>query len=169
MSPAPLDSFRAILTTVARPTFERVRLDQDRVTGGPRQLLRYFEHNLFNPALTGKSWRTAAGLGLEAAGHFQQCFGISPARYLRDRRLEIAARLLDRPGLQIQQIGQLVGYARTTTFGLNFKLWAGQSPSEFRRKRTQRREELDARLGEPSAAHAETKAFIFRFLGLTDE
>ena len=54
--------------------------------------------------------------------------------YLRDGRLETAARLLLETSISVAEIGRLVGYASVTTFRGRLRSFLGMSASAYRRR-----------------------------------
>lgn len=80
---------------------------------------------------------TVAGM---SRGHFSVVYtrvrGITPARFLRQARLDLAETLLRRDDLPIAAIGPLVGYPDPTVFGRVFRGRHGESPSAWRRRQT---------------------------------
>lgn len=63
---------------------------------------------------------------------FRARFGVSMARYLLRRRMEVAAHLLETTELPVSLIGQRVGLADPHHFNKQFRKTAGVSPSAFR-------------------------------------
>lgn len=65
---------------------------------------------------------------------FQRFLGSTPRRYLIHTRLNKAKELLvNRPGMEIQEIGERVGYHDTSHFISAFKEATGHTPRSFRR------------------------------------
>ena len=67
--------------------------------------------------------------------HFLRCFtatyGITPARYLTERRVERAQDLLRATNLTVTEICHLVGYSSLGSFSAKFTDLVGESPSAF--------------------------------------
>ncbi|HEU5061119.1 MAG TPA: AraC family transcriptional regulator [Kofleriaceae bacterium] len=63
---------------------------------------------------------------------FRARFGVSMARYLLRRRMEVAAHLLETTDLPVSLVGQRVGVADPHHFNKQFRKAAGVSPSAFR-------------------------------------
>lgn len=80
--------------------------------------------------------REAQGLHLSQV-HFRRLFqnqaGQSPGRYLLERRMREAARLLAEPELKISQIADKLGYGAPHHFTRAFRRQMGLSPLQFRR------------------------------------
>jgi AraC-like DNA-binding protein len=78
----------------------------------------------------------------EAAGvskwHFLRCFsetyGLTPAAYLAERRIERAQDLLRATNLTVTEVCMLVGYSSLGSFSSKFRKLVGLSPSEYQAK-----------------------------------
>ena len=66
---------------------------------------------------------------------FKRVTGFTPIAFLIRARVQIAAKLLERTGLQVKQIAALVGYDDEFHFSRRFKAVLGQAPSDYRRLR----------------------------------
>lgn len=78
----------------------------------------------------------AARLGVSAAtlnGYFSRVYGRTVAGYLRDRRMEEAAALLD-GGAGAAEAGVQVGYANPSKFAAAFRRAMGLSPRDWKRR-----------------------------------
>ncbi|TWF56765.1 helix-turn-helix transcriptional regulator [Neorhizobium alkalisoli] len=64
---------------------------------------------------------------------FRNVLGIGPYAWLRERRLDEAARLLRTSTLSIGEIGFAVGYGEPANFATAFRQSRGLSPSAYRR------------------------------------
>ena len=77
----------------------------------------------------------AAGLSVF---HFSRVFahamGVSPYRYLAERRIMRAKNLLAQDQLSVAEIGQICGVANPAHFSTAFSKAVGMSPSTFRRE-----------------------------------
>lgn len=77
----------------------------------------------------------AAGLGrYDFAHRFRETTGISPYRFVTQRRVERAKDLLRETQRPIAQIALEVGYSSQARFSERFLGYYGMTPSEFRRK-----------------------------------
>lgn len=67
--------------------------------------------------------------------HFLRCFasvyGVTPARYLTERRLERAQDLLRATNLTVTEVCMLVGFASLGSFSTRFTELVGQTPSAY--------------------------------------
>jgi AraC-like DNA-binding protein len=70
--------------------------------------------------------------------HFQRLFtatyGISPAAYVSQRRIERAQDLLRATNLTVTEVCHAVGFSSLGSFSSRFRELAGASPSEFQRR-----------------------------------
>jgi AraC-like DNA-binding protein len=65
---------------------------------------------------------------------FRARFGVTMARFLLRRRMEIAAHLLETTDLSVSQVGDRVGVGDPHYFNKQFRRARGLSPSAFRRR-----------------------------------
>jgi AraC family transcriptional regulator of arabinose operon len=65
---------------------------------------------------------------------FRQHTGSSPARYVRDRRLERAAMLLETTFLSVKEVMAAVGLNDPSHFSRDFHKAFGASPREWRKR-----------------------------------
>jgi len=76
----------------------------------------------------------AADVGISRAQlhrKMKEITGISTGKFLRNLRMEQAARLLREGKINISQIADRVGYADQSHFSVAFKTHFGLSPSEY--------------------------------------
>jgi AraC-like DNA-binding protein len=70
--------------------------------------------------------------------HFQRLFtatyGLSPAAYLSQRRVERAQDLLRATNLTVTEVCHAVGFSSLGSFSSRFRDLVGESPSEFQRR-----------------------------------
>ena len=64
---------------------------------------------------------------------FRQVYGMSPHKYLTDRRIELASRLLGETDMPVSKIAAETGFASPSHFGAVFRRETGQCPHFFRR------------------------------------
>ncbi|MFJ2993651.1 helix-turn-helix domain-containing protein [Pandoraea sp. NPDC087047] len=69
---------------------------------------------------------------LDAA--FRSVLGHSVVRFLKRRRLDLAAMLLTRSNMSVTAIAELLGYSDGANFATAFKLDVGLTPSEYRER-----------------------------------
>ena len=76
---------------------------------------------------------TLANLSLSSFKRsFQKHYATSPAKYIRQRKLEKAAKLLKSTSLRISQIGYDCGFVDLAHFSKTFQKAYGVSPSDYR-------------------------------------
>lgn len=70
--------------------------------------------------------------------HFQRLFtatyGLSPAAYLSQRRVERAQDLLRATNLTVTEVCHAVGFSSLGSFSSRFRALVGETPSEFQRR-----------------------------------
>jgi transcriptional regulator GlxA family with amidase domain len=87
-----------------------------------------------------KAWTVpllAAQVGMSRspfAARFTSLVGQSPMSYLKQWRLQLAAKLLQDQALSLAQIAEQVGYESAAAFSRIFKREFGAAPGQFRRK-----------------------------------
>lgn len=64
---------------------------------------------------------------------FKDAFGISPIRYLTERRVEESRYLLTDTSYVISEIAAITGFSSSSVFSQTFRRIVGMSPNEFRR------------------------------------
>jgi AraC-like DNA-binding protein len=74
-----------------------------------------------------------AGMSRSAfAAAFRRLVGLTPARYLADRRMQEAARLLTETATPLTGVAERVGYASAVGFHLAFRRHYGMTPGRYR-------------------------------------
>ena len=63
---------------------------------------------------------------------FKQCFNKNFTSYLTEFRVAEAKKMLEKPTVNVKEIGKAVGYADSNYFAKVFKRITGQSPTEYR-------------------------------------
>ncbi len=66
---------------------------------------------------------------------FMELLGVSPARYVAQRRMDVARRLLRENRLSVAQTAARLGYESESSFSRAFKRLTGHAPGFFRRSR----------------------------------
>lgn len=90
------------------------------------------ENNLFNN-LTVEQLAYICNMSLSTfKREFKKVFGITPARYIKQRRLEEAAKRLLSGDDRITEIAFSLGFVDISTFSANFQEQYGLSPSKYR-------------------------------------
>ncbi len=65
---------------------------------------------------------------------FRSLYGVTPAAYLSNRRIERAQDLLRTSNLTITEVCMAVGYASLGSFTTRFRAIAGETPGEYQRR-----------------------------------
>lgn len=65
---------------------------------------------------------------------FRETYGVTPAGYLSQRRIERAADLLRSTNLTVTEVCMAVGFSSLGSFSSRFRAVMGESPSEFQRR-----------------------------------
>jgi len=88
------------------------------------------------------AWHSLAELAAMAAmskshfcARFRDTFGEAPGAFQQRWRIERAKGLLDRPGLQIADVAEHLGFSDAFTFSRAFKKWTHLSPRAWRQGR----------------------------------
>ena len=65
---------------------------------------------------------------------FKEAFGISPIKYLMERRVEESKYLLEETDLSIGQIGSIIGFSSSSHYSQAFRRSTSLSPNEYRKQ-----------------------------------
>lgn len=65
---------------------------------------------------------------------FKATYGLTPAAYLSERRVERAQDLLRATNLTVTEVCHAVGFSRLGSFSSRFREIVGETPSEFQRR-----------------------------------
>lgn len=65
---------------------------------------------------------------------FSATYGVTPAQYLSQRRIERAQDLLRTSNLTVTEVCMAVGYSSLGSFAARFKELTGETPGEFQRR-----------------------------------
>lgn len=71
---------------------------------------------------------------------FKQSTGITPHRYVLQRRMELAKRLLEQSSGYLAEIARQVGFADQSQFTRVFHRIVGMTPSEYRKNQVPARD-----------------------------
>ena len=80
----------------------------------------------------------AREVGMSRSGfaeRFAHYLGVGPMHYLTRWRLQLAARLLERPGVAVVRAAERAGYESEAAFNRAFKKLTGAPPAAWRRSR----------------------------------
>lgn len=105
--------------------------------------LSYIHAHLFEEDLNVNTVLEACELrNHNISGRFRRHVGLSIRRYIEDRRIVAAMRLLSFDHVEIYLIAAAVGYAHHESFTRAFKRYVGCSPSAYKRHYRERAESV---------------------------
>lgn len=64
---------------------------------------------------------------------FKELYGVSPHRFLLNKRIEKAEEMLSRTALQVEEISLATGFTNTSSFIRSFKAQKGKTPGTYRK------------------------------------
>ncbi|MBQ8649555.1 MAG: helix-turn-helix domain-containing protein [Clostridia bacterium] len=121
----------ALLTKILRKT---VIDDTADIKTEWEKLCEYIEENLGEEltlsSLAEKSFYNPAYFSRK----FKQCFGISVSKYIREKRIEYAMKLLRNTTLCVDEIIEKSGFSDRSVFYRQFSIFTGKTPNEYRQK-----------------------------------
>jgi len=97
-----------------------------------RRLRDYIESHLAEPLTIGELAGVAALSEFHLARMFRTSFGLPPAAWIAQQRLERARMLLRTTSLPLLRIAELCGYANASHFSHRFREGVGVSPTAYR-------------------------------------
>jgi AraC-like DNA-binding protein len=115
-----------------------------------------------------KSWTLpslAAEVGMSRspfAARFKALVGNSPMNYLKDRRMLVAANLLQTGGLALSTVAERVGYDSGAAFSRAFTRIFGVAPGQYRRAGETSDPESSANVASPTPARAVQRSRVPR-------
>ena len=96
-------------------------------------LKTYIDANFFQPITLEDLAKAAHQNKYYVAHGFKEAFGISPIRYLTQRRVEEGKFLLRETDYPIAQISSMVGFSSMSVFSQTFKRITNHSPNAYRK------------------------------------
>jgi len=97
-----------------------------------RRLRDYIDSHLAQPLTLGELSEVAALSEFHLARMFRESFGLPPAAWIAQQRLEHARTLLRTTALPLARIAEQCGYANASHFSHRFRESAGVTPSVYR-------------------------------------
>ena len=96
------------------------------------RVMKSVNANMSNPAYSVDMLASEVGISrAQLHRRMKEITGLSSGKFLRNLRMEQAARLLREGSVNVAQIASLVGYVDQAHFSTAFKAHFGQSPSEY--------------------------------------
>lgn len=102
---------------------------------GPRRLRRtieYIEANLSEETTLAKLAEISKLSPHHFAGAFRTSTGVSPHRYIMERRIARSFDLLAEPDATVTDVAHALGFSSHGHFTVNFRRFAGVTPSQFK-------------------------------------
>ena len=100
-----------------------------------RQAIEYLNRNLMRSDCSVATTAEASGISTGHLNHlFRQYLGCAPRRYLIEKRLALACRLLKNPYWNVAEVADRAGFADSAYFCRQFKLHYGIQPGSYRRR-----------------------------------
>ncbi len=127
---------RALCLRLQEETLARIRADCQRASAAVVQLLEMIEQRLFDEELDVNALlRWCGRRDNNVLTRFAADLGLAPGAYIKETRMQLAARLLADTGLKVWEIAVEVGYGSPHRFGRAFKKWTdGKTPGTFRKE-----------------------------------
>lgn len=98
-----------------------------------RRVVDYIESNLSHPISLADIAAVAALSPYHFARAFKASMGMTPVRYVWQRRIELARRMLRETGAPLVDVALACGYASQSHFTTAFKMATGVTPAAYRR------------------------------------
>lgn len=93
--------------------------------------IRYIRKKLYEPCSVSEA---AAHVNLNAqyfSGLFKRETGVTPSRYIRNHKLEEAARLLAEATTPVSEISEMLGFCNVSYFAREFRKVYGRTPKQY--------------------------------------
>ncbi len=128
---------RLVLALLAGGPEPQRRPSEKTVRDGARikAMLQYVQARYAEPLTTAAIAQSALISESECLRCFRHTIGMPPLQYVRQLRLQQAARLLAGTEKKIGDIGAQCGFADTSYFTKTFREWKGCTPGEYRGRR----------------------------------
>jgi AraC-like DNA-binding protein len=114
-----------------------VRVDLDDKGFQPRatelhKAIAFIEAHLFEEVLMTQIAKASGASESTLLRLFRREFGYAPSRYIQNRRLDEARRLLENGRYSVGQVGFMIGYSSSGAFAKAFRERFGHLPSDAR-------------------------------------
>lgn len=98
-----------------------------------RRAIEFIESNLSKPITLSDIADAAAMSPYHFARSFRAATGVTPVRYVWERRIELAKRLLKDKAMPIAEVALACGFATQSHFTTAFRQSTGSTPAEYRK------------------------------------
>lgn len=98
-----------------------------------RRCLDFIEANLDKPLTLADIANAAAMSPYHFARSFRAAMGVTPVRYVWERRIALARQLLRNPGMPIAEVAMACGFSGQSHFTTAFRQATGLTPAAFRK------------------------------------
>ena len=114
----------------------QTRLSAKEIRDGERikQMLRYMEEHFGEPLTMERVAASASISPSECLRCFHSTIGITPIQYLKQYRIQRAAKLLTESSMKIVDVGTECGFQEMSYFARAFRDMKGCTPSQFRKR-----------------------------------
>lgn len=93
----------------------------------------YLNNNIYNPGLSVENIAQKSDISVKHFRNiFKEIYGLSPVKYITEKRLEKSMELLCYSEYSINEIAEIVGFNSTIYFDRVFKKNFGMTPNEYR-------------------------------------
>ncbi len=109
--------------------------EKDKIPKIIKRGVDFIDENVFDNALTIENAARCAGVSeVYFRRVFGECFGVSPLKYIQEKRISHAKRLMSDRTVKLESIALDSGYTSIYSFSAAFKKKEGISPSQYREK-----------------------------------
>ncbi len=123
-----------VVLRAAQPTIAAILALKKKLSKASREVMDQIRSSFFTPGFSLAELKKTIGVDDNwFFTVFRQEVGITAWNFVRECRLEMAARLLHHTSISIPQICILVGYTSHSRFRRTFRSWCGLTPFEYRK------------------------------------
>lgn len=98
-----------------------------------RRVVEFIEDNMHRPISLTEIASVAAMSPFHFSRSFKRTLGVSPVRYLWERRVDAAKKLIMAGGESLAQVALICGFSSQSHFTTKFRMVTGHTPTEFQR------------------------------------
>ncbi len=122
------------LLRAAWPTIAAIQQLKKKAAATLEDVLDQICGRFFETGYTVVKLQKAVGADEDWLLAFHREIGLTPWKFIRECRLEMAARLLRDTSQSVPDVCLLVGYSSISKFRHTFRLWSGLRPRRYRRR-----------------------------------